>query len=903
MARRRPPPPAHPTERLLGESAAIRELRAHIRHLVAFDTPGKPHVPTLLICGETGTGKGLLARLIHDSGPRAHGPFVEVNCAAIPESLLEAELFGFAAGAFTDAKRAKPGLFEAASGGTLFLDEIGALPLALQGKLLTAVEEKRVRRLGAVAARAVDVKRIAATQGDLLAAVDAGRFRADLYHRLAAVVLEVPPLRERGEDVILLARHFLHQYAAAHGLPPKRLSAAAEAWLRRQSWPGNVRELSRLVERLTLLCPSEVLEPALLAQWNRVAPPAGRSQTVPSLPPRPTSAGDVQSPPDEPARIRQALQRTAGNVTQAARLLGMSRKALRYRLQRYGIERPRVTVPAAVPSLSDLSPIDPGGEAQGQGRGDAAGGASRSPSVGWEQRTVAVLAVDLTLPRTAELTGAADAPWTATRHWQEALAGEIQRFGGVILRRSPPLLVAGFGLPRSLEQLPHRAVQAALAIRALVKGARLDAGRQPRPEVRLAVHLGPVLVDAGAPDATMRLPAAGETLALPIRLLGHAAPGEIVVSAPVGRLIEGVFALRARQLALGTGPPDRVTAYSVVGLKPRPAGEAVTVARSPLVGRERELSLLDELLAMAAEGHGRALGIVGEPGMGKSRLLDEWRQRLTAQPAAYAEGRCFAYASAIPYLPVLDLLRQQCGIAEADRPGMVVEKVHAALSAAGLEAPQNAPYLLHLLGVASDTAPLAALSPEAIKTRTFEVLRRLFLARSQPHTVIVAVEDVHWVDKTSEGFFASLAEHLPGARLLFLTTYRPGYRPPWMEKSYATQMALAPLSRAESARLLQSILPSAALPDALQQSILAKAEGNPFFLEELARAVGEPSDRLQALTVPDTSRASSRPASTSSRARRSASCKSPRRSAARCPARCWNTSGRRRKDAPRTSRR
>jgi transcriptional regulator with PAS, ATPase and Fis domain len=191
-----------PTDRILGNCAAIGALRAQIRHLAPFDAVGHPSVPTVLLHGETGTGKGLVARIIHDSGPRARGPFLDVNCAAIPEALVEAELFGYEAGAFTDARHAKPGLFEAASSGTLFLDEIDALPRPLQGKLLTAIEEKRVRRVGAVVAQAVDVKIIAATQADLSSYVATGRFRADLYHRLAVIVLALPPLRERGDDVL-----------------------------------------------------------------------------------------------------------------------------------------------------------------------------------------------------------------------------------------------------------------------------------------------------------------------------------------------------------------------------------------------------------------------------------------------------------------------------------------------------------------------------------------------------------------------------------------------------------------------------------------------------------------------------------------------------------------------------
>jgi two-component system, NtrC family, response regulator AtoC len=261
-----PHPASHPTDRLIGIAPAVAVLRAQIRHLATFDAVGSPHVPTVLLQGETGTGKGLVARVLHDSRPRAQGPFIEVNCAAIPETMLEAELFGFELGAFTDAKRAKPGLFEAASGGTLFLDEIDALPLALQGKLLTALESKQVRRLGAVTARAVDVKFIAATNAILPTSVATGQFRADLYHRLAVVVLALPPLRERSADIVALAEAFVQHYTATHRVPPKRLSAEAQAWLEGYAWPGNVRELSHVMERVTLLHRGEAVEAEVLAK-------------------------------------------------------------------------------------------------------------------------------------------------------------------------------------------------------------------------------------------------------------------------------------------------------------------------------------------------------------------------------------------------------------------------------------------------------------------------------------------------------------------------------------------------------------------------------------------------------------------------------------------------------------
>ena len=316
---------------IVGDSPAIAALREQIRHLVSFDTVGNPHVPTTLLVGETGTGKGLVARAIHDCGPRARGALIDVNCAAIPENLLEAELFGFEAGAFTDAKRAKPGLFEAAARGTLFLDEVDALPLPLQAKFLKAVEEKRVRRLGAVSEREVDVKIIAATQKDLAASVNQGRFRLDLYHRLASLVLAIPPLRERGDDVLVLAAHFLTRYAAAHEVAAVELTESARAWLRSHPWPGNVRELSHLLERVALLKKDRALDAQLLEQLRLPGP-------LPISPPN-------RLPPEsddsfEAARIRSALTTTGGNVVGAARILGLTRNALRYRMRRYGVDRP-----------------------------------------------------------------------------------------------------------------------------------------------------------------------------------------------------------------------------------------------------------------------------------------------------------------------------------------------------------------------------------------------------------------------------------------------------------------------------------------------------------------------------------------------------------------------------------
>ena len=210
-------------DELLGSSPGIVGLRDTVRRLV--QGPGAHRLPPILILGETGTGKGLLARAIHRSGPRHAGPFIDVNCAAIPEHLVEAELFGYEKGAFTDARQAKPGLFQAASGGTLFLDEVGLLPERAQAKVLKAIEDRSVRRLGRTQPETVDVSIVTATNADLAQEVGIGRFRADLYHRIGVVVLTLPPLRERGRDIVLLAEHFLVRTCQEYGWPARRLTA------------------------------------------------------------------------------------------------------------------------------------------------------------------------------------------------------------------------------------------------------------------------------------------------------------------------------------------------------------------------------------------------------------------------------------------------------------------------------------------------------------------------------------------------------------------------------------------------------------------------------------------------------------------------------------------------------
>jgi two-component system, NtrC family, response regulator AtoC len=246
---------AAPVESLLGASPTMAEVRSRILQVARADRPGEAG-PTVLITGETGTGKELAGRAIHAAGPRAEGSVVEINCAAIPAALLEGELFGFEKGAYTDARAAKPGLFEAADGGSIFLDEVGLLDPALQAKLLRVIEDRAVRRLGALSAHHVDVRVIAATNRDLEVAAREGAFRPDLLYRLRVLTVDLPPLRARGEDIRLLAG-----VRDRYGLGAVRFPAAALHALDGYSWPGNVRKLNHAIERAALLNPGRTLEP------------------------------------------------------------------------------------------------------------------------------------------------------------------------------------------------------------------------------------------------------------------------------------------------------------------------------------------------------------------------------------------------------------------------------------------------------------------------------------------------------------------------------------------------------------------------------------------------------------------------------------------------------------------
>jgi two-component system response regulator PilR (NtrC family) len=327
---------------ILGQSASIHALKALIHRVASSKT-------NILIIGESGTGKELVARMVHDSGPLKSKPFVPVNCGAIPENLIETEMFGHHKGSFTGATSDKEGLFQVANGGTLFLDEVGELPLSMQVKLLRAIQEKRIRKVGGLEDSAVDVRIIAATNRDLELAVKKGTFREDLYYRLNVILIKTPPLRERRTDVLLLANHFLRTSASKSKKSIQAFSPEAVAALEGYPWPGNVRELENVIERAVTLESHSLIGLASLPQVVREA----RSREQGEEPGVSERKGIYLPSPDfesetlnlekiledvERVYLIAAMSRAGGAKKKAAALLGLTLRSIRYRLIKLGLE-------------------------------------------------------------------------------------------------------------------------------------------------------------------------------------------------------------------------------------------------------------------------------------------------------------------------------------------------------------------------------------------------------------------------------------------------------------------------------------------------------------------------------------------------------------------------------------
>jgi class 3 adenylate cyclase/tetratricopeptide (TPR) repeat protein len=432
---------------------------------------------------------------------------------------------------------------------------------------------------------------------------------------------------------------------------------------------------------------------------------------------------------------------------------------------------------------------------------------------------------------------------------------EVHRYGGTAPQFTGDGFMALFGAPLSQEDHVRRGLLTALAIQRVIQEADDTVGPESAEvAVRIGVHTGPVVFGPVANNLSMDYTVIGDTANVAARLQQTAEPGTIVVSEAVRLLAQGYTRVEPIGPLILKGKSEPVSAYRLLGVSHRRPGlrESSSPRMSAFVNRESELAILNNFLRQVENGHGQAVGLVGEPGIGKSRLLAEFRRQVTGERVTWVEGRCLSYGTAIPYLLVLDLLRSNCGVLETDAPDRVAEKVCEGLREVGMDPDEDGPVLLHLLEIKDGAGSPSLANPEAVKGKAFETLRQLAVRGSRRRPLVLVLEDLHWVDKISEEFIGYLAENARNNRLLLLATYRPGYRPPWIDKSYAGQTPLQPLSRDHSIQMVRSVLRAEHLVDLLTQEIVAKADGNPFFLEQLALHAGETPVLRSDLMVPNT---------------------------------------------------
>src|SRR6266542_245638 len=774
-------------------------LRQQITHLLGRQSPSR-RLPTLLIQGETGTGKGLLARAAHNTSSRSSQPFIDADCVAIPETLLEAEL----------------------------------LPRAFQAKLLKVVEERGVRRLGSTHVDMLDLWVIAATNVDLGAATRDGSFREDLYHRLAAMTIYMPPLRERGTDILLLAGYYLSRACAEYHLPLKVLTKEAQAALMAYSWPGNVRELANMLERVALLSgDASVITPDLLGLHPHPEPAKGLREPA-------RSHLKVSVEGFEREKLRVVLQDTGWNISLAAARLGLPRNTLRYRIAKLELH-PRKTLVLLAPGRKQLGRI---GDESGKG------GPNGSPSTEvatWPPRRAIYLS--------ASVSEESADPDEVSR-LLESVADKVRRFGGRVEVMTRADLLASFGFDDSTHEAPACAANVALSVQKTV-ARRYASGSSRALTVQFTLRASKAqLRDVdGPPEANkawLRLD--GDVTGI---LPGQAEPPAILVAADAARLFRAQFELEPVAAS-------EEELYRLIGRR-QSGRHGLPEASAPFVGREHELAILDGLLDLVEQGRGQAVGIVGEPGVGKSRLLHEFRQRAVQRGFVFREARCFPSSGAMSHDALHQMLQQAYEIGDDDSPEAICEKIRQGVEDAGLDPDEWAPYLLRAAGISSGTERLAGLSREVIKLRTAEVLRRITVERSRNAPLVLAFDDLHLAGRPAEEFLLQINHELPCSRVLLLATYRPGYRLPWGDRPYVTQFGLQPLSRGKSWTLLCHILPIEQQPMNVIPQILDSARGNPLFLEELARdAAGKPGeegtrrvpDALQEALLSQTSRLS-----------------------------------------------
>jgi len=436
----------------------------------------------------------------------------------------------------------------------------------------------------------------------------------------------------------------------------------------------------------------------------------------------------------------------------------------------------------------------------------------------------------------------------------ETSLAEVHRYGGTAPQFTGDGFLALFGAPLTHEDHVRRALLAAVAICQALGDDEAGSDNRLNLPVRIGIHSGPVIFGSIGDKLPMDHTVIGDTANIAARLQQAAAPGTILVSEATRLLAQGFARVEAVGPFFLKGKAEPIAAYRLLEVSHRRAGlrEWTPAREAAFVDRDDELAILRGFLRQAENGRGQMVGIVGEPGIGKSRLLAEFHRQIGQGRVFWVEGRCLSYGTQIPYLLLLDLLRSNWGIGEADTPAVIADKVHSGLRAVGMEPDQDGAVLLDLLEIKNGDGSPAPTNPETVKDKTFEILCRLCIRASRARPLVLVLEDLHWVDKVSEEFFAVLADHLRDARILVIATYRPGYRPLWIDKSYAGQTPLQPLSRDDSIHIVRSMVRAERLVELVTEDIVTKADGNPFFLEQLALHAGEAKNLRSDLMVPNT---------------------------------------------------
>src|SRR5262245_28741500 len=504
--------------------------------------------------------------------------------------------------------------------------------------------------------------------------------------------------------------------------------------------------------------------------------------------------------------------------------------------------------PLPVPDLTTVAPVMPWLP--------AATAPPRQGDFSAERKPVTVLCCTVAPAVAPEAHVDLDALHNLMQAFHDLARDVVQQYGGWL----PPVLgdqlLVTFGVPVVQEDHARRAVQVALTLRQ--RGHELRARLSAAPGAALALRLGlytGLVVESRWDDTASAVAVMGDVTSLAVALQAQAGPGQILCSDATAYLVRETVRLEAVGPLQVAGQATPVTAYAVLGsaaqrTSDRPPREGRVL--SPFVGREREMATLHALLVQVEAGRGQVVGVVGEAGIGKSRLIAEFSQSLEGRQLTYLTGRCLSYGSATPYLLWLDLLRHYCDLTEDDGPEDITTKIHRGLQEVDMPPETWAPVFLPLLGVQERLNQLAALSPEARKARILAACTQLCLNVSRQRPLVLEIEDLHWIDASSEECLAALVERMAGVSLLLLVTSRPGYRPLWIDKSYVTQLALTPLDSQSSRRVVGAISGTLSLLEPTLEAIVERADGNPLFLEELARTVLEGANSSQPTVIPAT---------------------------------------------------